>query len=35
MEQKEKFIQAAISHGHPKALAVYIFEDIIEPFAGY
>ncbi|EKE28878.1 MAG: hypothetical protein ACD_3C00001G0019 [uncultured bacterium (gcode 4)] len=35
MEQKEKFIQAAISNWHPKELAKYIFEDIIEPFAGY
>jgi DNA polymerase III alpha subunit len=35
MEQKEKFIQAAVSESHPKELAVYIFEDIIEPFAGY
>lgn len=35
MEQKEKFIIAAVEQGHPKDLAVYIFEDIIEPFAGY
>lgn len=35
MEQKEKFIVAAVSQWHPKELAVYIFEDIIEPFAGY
>ncbi|MDD2487149.1 MAG: DNA polymerase III subunit alpha [Candidatus Gracilibacteria bacterium] len=35
MEQKQKFIDAAIVQGHPKELAIYIFEDIIEPFAGY
>lgn len=35
MEQKQKFIDAAISQWHPKELAKYIFEDIIEPFAGY
>lgn len=35
MEQKEKFIIAAVKEGHPKDLAIYIFEDIIEPFAWY
>lgn len=35
MEQKEKFIKAANSQGHTTDLAKYIFEDIIEPFAGY
>jgi len=35
MEQKEKFIKAAIVQGHPEKLAKYIFEDIIEPFANY
>lgn len=35
MEQKEKFIKAANEHGHSTELAKYIFEDIIEPFAGY
>ena len=35
MEQKEKFIKAADSQGHPEKLARYIFEEIIEPFAGY
>jgi DNA polymerase-3 subunit alpha len=35
MEQKEKFIKAANSQGHSTDLAKYIFEDIIEPFAGY
>ncbi|MDP2104015.1 MAG: DNA polymerase III subunit alpha, partial [Candidatus Gracilibacteria bacterium] len=35
MEQKGKFIEAAKTNGHPEALARYIFEDIIEPFANY
>lgn len=35
MEQREKFIDAAEVQGHPKDLAVYIFDEIIEPFAGY
>lgn len=35
MEQKEKFIDAAVRQWNPKELAIYIFEDIIEPFAGY
>lgn len=35
MEQKQKFIDAAIKEWHPKELAIYIFEDIIEPFAWY
>lgn len=35
MEQKEKFIKAAQTQGHTEKLAKYIFEDIIEPFAGY
>lgn len=35
MEQKEKFIKAANTQGHSTDLAKYIFEDIIEPFAGY
>ena len=35
MEQKEKFITAANAEGHTTELAKYIFEDIIEPFAGY
>lgn len=35
MEQKVKFIEAAKFQGHPEDLAKYIFEDIIEPFAGY
>lgn len=35
MEQREKFIIAAEKQWHPKDLAVYIFDEIIEPFAGY
>lgn len=35
MEQREKFIIAAHAQGHPEDLAVYIFDEIIEPFAGY
>ena len=35
MEQKQKFITAANAQGHTTELAKYIFEDIIEPFAGY
>lgn len=35
MEQKEKFIVAAIKESHTRELAKYIFEDIIEPFAWY
>ncbi|MDD5197415.1 MAG: DNA polymerase III subunit alpha [Candidatus Gracilibacteria bacterium] len=35
MEQKGKFIDAAKAQGHKEELAKYIFEDIIEPFAGY
>lgn len=35
MEQKEKFIKAAVAQGNTEELAKYIFEDIIEPFAGY
>lgn len=35
MQQKEKFVDAAKKEWHPEKLAKYIFEDIIEPFAGY
>ncbi len=35
MEQKEKFFTASKQQGHSDELARYIFEDIIEPFAGY
>lgn len=35
MEQRGKFIDAAIAQGHGEDLAIYIFDEIIEPFAGY
>ena len=35
MEQKQKFVDAAKKQGHDEKLAVHIFTDIIEPFAGY
>jgi DNA polymerase-3 subunit alpha len=35
MEQRWKFIDAAIRQWHPEELAIYIFDEIIEPFAGY
>jgi DNA polymerase-3 subunit alpha len=35
MEQRGKFIDAAIRQGHGEDLAIYIFDEIIEPFAGY
>ena len=35
MEQRGKFIDAAIRQGHGEELAIYIFDEIIEPFAGY
>ena len=35
MEQRGKFIDAAQTQGHPEKLAIYIFDEIIEPFAGY
>ncbi len=35
MEQRGKFIDAAIREWHPEELAIYIFDEIIEPFAGY
>lgn len=35
MEQRGKFIEAAKDQGHAEPLAVYIFDEIIEPFAGY
>ena len=35
MEQRGKFIDAAKIQGHPEELAIYIFDEIIEPFAGY
>lgn len=33
--QREKFINGAIKKGHTKKLAVQMFDDVIEPFAGY
>ena len=35
MEQKQIFINAAKKEWHPEDLAVYIFDDIILPFADY
>ena len=35
MEQRGKFIDAANKEGHKEELAIYIFDEIIEPFAGY
>ncbi len=35
MEQRGKFIDAAVREWHPEELAIYIFDEIIEPFAGY
>jgi DNA polymerase III subunit alpha len=33
--QREKFINGAVNLGHDKKLAVKMFEEVIEPFAGY
>jgi DNA-directed DNA polymerase III PolC len=35
MEQRDKFIGAAHEQWHKEDLAIYIFDEIIEPFAGY
>ncbi len=35
MTQKKIFIDAAKALGHPETLSKHIFEDVIEPFAGY
>jgi DNA polymerase III subunit alpha len=35
MEQRGKFIDAAVRQWHKEELAIYIFDEIIEPFAGY
>jgi DNA polymerase III subunit alpha len=35
MEQRGKFIDAAVKQGNKEELAIYIFDEIIEPFAGY
>lgn len=34
-DQREKFIQGAMGKGHSKKLAEQMFDDVIEPFAGY
>ena len=34
-DQREKFIQGAVKLGHDEKLAVKMFEEVIEPFAGY
>ncbi len=34
-EQREKFVQGAVAKGHGQKLAVEVFEQVIEPFAGY
>ena len=33
--QREKFIEGAVKTGHTKKLAISMFDDVIEPFAGY
>lgn len=33
MEQRGKFIDAAVKNDHREELAIYIFDEIIEPFA--
>ncbi len=35
MEQRGKFIDAALREWNDEKLAIYIFDEIIEPFAGY
>jgi len=35
MAQKEKFVQNAVVVGHTEQEALFIFEKVIEPFAGY
>lgn len=34
-EQRAKFVEGAVKKGHEKAFAERVFEDVIEPFAGY
>jgi len=34
-EQREKFIKGAVKNGHDEKFAKQVFEDVIEPFAGY
>lgn len=33
--QRDKFIEGSVGQGHKRSLAVKIFDDVIEPFAGY
>ncbi len=33
--QREKFLEGAVKHGNQKKLAEKIFDEVIEPFAGY
>ncbi|OGJ51770.1 DNA polymerase III subunit alpha [Candidatus Peregrinibacteria bacterium RIFOXYB2_FULL_32_7] len=33
--QREKFIDGAIKQGHSKSLATKMFDEVVEPFAGY
>lgn len=35
LQQKDIFVKAAETHGHKPELSIHIFENIIEPFAGY
>jgi DNA polymerase-3 subunit alpha len=34
-EQREKFIEGSVAQGHKEGFAKKVFEDVIEPFAGY
>lgn len=34
-EQREKFVKGAVKNGHKEKFAMQVFEDVIEPFAGY
>lgn len=34
-EQREKFVKGAVKNGHDEKFARKVFEDVIEPFAGY
>lgn len=35
VEQREKFVKGAVKNGHKEDFARKVFEDVIEPFAGY
>lgn len=35
VEQREKFVEGAVSKSHPEKFAREVFENVIEPFAGY